>query len=138
MSGMPLSPALDVISDDECRDLLATAEVGRVIVSIDALPAALPVNHWLIDDTIVFRTAPGTKLTAALNHTVVGFEVDEIDPAIRSGWSVLVIGTSNVVSDPAEIARLDRAGLRSWAPVAAPHYVQIRIQRISGRRLSSR
>jgi nitroimidazol reductase NimA-like FMN-containing flavoprotein (pyridoxamine 5'-phosphate oxidase superfamily) len=138
MSGMPLSPALDVISDDECRDLLATAEVGRVIVSIDALPAALPVNHWLIDDTIVFRTAPGTKLTAALNHTVVGFEVDEIDPATRSGWSVLVIGTSNVVSDPAEIARLDRAGLRSWAPVAAPHYVQIRIQRISGRRLSSR
>jgi nitroimidazol reductase NimA-like FMN-containing flavoprotein (pyridoxamine 5'-phosphate oxidase superfamily) len=138
MSGMPLSPALDVISDDECRDLLATAEVGRVIVSIDALPAALPVNHWLIDDTIVFRTAPGTKLTAALNHTIVGFEVDEIDPATRSGWSVLVIGTSNVVSDPAEIARLDRAGLRSWAPVAAPHYVQIRIQRISGRRLSSR
>jgi nitroimidazol reductase NimA-like FMN-containing flavoprotein (pyridoxamine 5'-phosphate oxidase superfamily) len=138
MSGMPLSPALDVISDDECRDLLASAEIGRVIVSIDALPAALPVNHWLIDDTIVFRTAPGTKLTAALNHTVVGFEVDEIDPATRSGWSVLVIGTSNVVSDPAEIARLDRAGLRSWAPVAAPHYVQIRIQRISGRRLSSR
>ncbi len=135
---MPLSPALDVISDDECRDLLASAEIGRVIVSIDALPAALPVNHWLIDDTIVFRTAPGTKLTAALNHTVVGFEVDEIDPATRSGWSVLVIGTSNVVSDPAEIARLDRAGLRSWAPVAAPHYVQIRIQRISGRRLSSR
>ena len=134
---MPSAPALEAISDDECTDLLATAQVGRVVLSIDALPAALPVNYSLIDDAIVFRTTPGTKLTAALNHTVVGFEVDEIDPATRSGWSVLVVGTSTVVSDPAEIARLDEAGLRSWAPVPAPHYVKISIQRISGRRLSN-
>jgi hypothetical protein len=127
---------LEAISDDECRDLLAIVQIGRVVLSIDALPAALPVNYWLIDDAIVFRSTPGTKLTAALNHTVVGFEVDEIDPATRSGWSVLVVGTSTVVSDPAEIARLDQAGLRSWAPVPTPHYVKISIQRISGRRLT--
>jgi uncharacterized protein len=131
------SPALDAISDDECRDLLATTQVGRVVLSIDALPAAFPVNYWLIDDAIVFRTAPGTKLTAALNHTVVGFEVDEIDPASSSGWSVLVDGTSTVLSDPAEIARLDQADLHSWAPVSAAHWVKIRVQRISGRRLSN-
>ena len=137
MSGVQSPPALDAISDDECRDLLAGAQVGRVVLSIDALPAAFPVNYWLVDDSIVFRTAPGTKLTAALSHTVVGFEIDEIDPANSSGWSVLVVGTSNVVSDPAEISRLDRADLQSWAPVPAPHYVKIDIQRISGRRLSS-
>lgn len=137
MSGVSSSPALDAISDDECRELLAGGEVGRVIVSIDALPAAFPVNYRLIDDVIVFRTAPGTKLTAALHHTVVGFEVDDFDPATRSGWSVLVVGTSQVVSDPVEIARLDRAGLLSWAPLPAPRYVQIGIQRISGRRLSN-
>ena len=123
------------MSDDECHALLATAQIGRVVLSIDALPAALPVNPRLIDDAIVFRTGPGTKLTAALRHTVVGFEVDEIDPPTRSGWSVLVVGTSDVVSDPTEIARLDRAGLHSWAPISAPHYVRISIQRISGRRL---
>jgi uncharacterized protein len=134
---VPSAPALEALSDDECRDLLAVAQIGRVVLSIDALPAALPVNYWLIDDAIVFRSTPGTKLTAALNHTVVGFEVDEIDPAGHSGWSVLVVGTSTVVSDPAEIARLDQAGLRSWAPVSAPHYVKISIQRISGRRLSN-
>ena len=78
------------MSDDECHALLATAQIGRVVLSIDALPAALPVNYRLIDDAIVFRTAPGTKLTAALRHTVVGFELDEIDPATRSGWSALV------------------------------------------------
>jgi len=137
MSGVQSSPALDAISEVECYALLAGAEVGRVIVSIDALPAAFPVNYWLTGDAIVFRTAPGTKLNAAVNHTVVGFEVDEIDPATRSGWSVLVVGKSHVVNDPAEIARLDRAGLHSWAPMPAPHYVKISIQRISGRRLSN-
>lgn len=125
------------MSDNECRDLLATAQIGRVVLSIDALPAAFPVNYWLIDDAIVFRTAPGTKLTAALNHTVVGFEVDEIDAATRTGWSVLVVGTSNVLSDPAEIARLDQADLHSWAPVSAAHYVKISVGRVSGRRLSN-
>jgi uncharacterized protein len=136
MSGVPLEPALDAMSAEECRDLLSTVPIGRVVLSIDALPAALPVNYWLIDDAIVFRTAPGGKLTAALNHTVVGFEVDEINPASRTGWSVLVVGMSHVVDDPAEIAHLDAASGRSWAPLRGPRYVKISIERISGRRLS--
>lgn len=137
MTGMALSSALDIISEQECLELLTTAQVGRVVLSIDALPAALPVNYDVYQDAIVFRTAPGSKLTAALNHTVVGFEVDEIDPATRSGWSVLVVGTSRVVSDPGEIAHLDQAGLRSWAPLQDPRYVKISMQRISGRRLTA-
>jgi hypothetical protein len=72
MSRVQSSPALDVISEDECYELLTGVQVGRVIVSIDALPAAFPVNYWLGDKAIVFRTAPGTKLTAAVSHTVVG------------------------------------------------------------------
>lgn len=136
MTGMALSTALSTISEEECRELLATAQVGRVVLSIDALPAALPVNYGLYQDAIVFLTSPGTKLTAALNHTVVGFEVDHLDPATRSGWSVLVVGTSQVISDPAEIAHLAQAGLRSWAPLWQPRYVKISMQRISGRRLS--
>jgi nitroimidazol reductase NimA-like FMN-containing flavoprotein (pyridoxamine 5'-phosphate oxidase superfamily) len=56
MSGVPLEPALDAMSAEECRDLLSTVPIGRVVLSIDALPAALPVNYWLIDDAIVFRS----------------------------------------------------------------------------------
>jgi nitroimidazol reductase NimA-like FMN-containing flavoprotein (pyridoxamine 5'-phosphate oxidase superfamily) len=54
---VPSAPALEALSDDECRDLLAVAQIGRVVLSIDALPAALPGNYWLIDDAIVFRSA---------------------------------------------------------------------------------
>jgi len=115
--------------------LLAGSEIGRVIVSIDALPAALPVSYLVVDDSVVFRSAPGSKLTAAVRHTVVGFQVDEFDREQHTGWSVLVVGNSDVVTDEAEIAKLDSAGVPSWFPDALPHYVRIGLQRISGRRL---
>ena len=60
-----------------------------MVVNVDGVPAAFPVNFALLDDDIVFRTAPGTKLSAALEGAVVGFEVDRIDPVFESGWSVL-------------------------------------------------
>src|ERR1700739_3736503 len=78
-----MDPALDGLEElerDECLRLLATAEIGRVIISTGALPAALPVNFFLDGDAIIFRTAPGTKLSAACDHAVVAFEVDSIDP----------------------------------------------------------
>lgn len=108
-----------------------------MVVSVDALPAALPVNYRLIGDAIVFRTAAGTKLTAAVNGTVVGFEVDEIDRATQSGWSVLVVGRSRVVTASEEIAELGRAEIRSWMGGELPHYVTITMDRVSGRRLDN-
>ena len=115
--------------------MLAVSDIGRVVVSVGALPAALPVNYRVIDDVIVFRTGAGTKLTAAVDETVVAFEVDDIDRATGLGWSVLVVGKSRVVTDPAQIADLDRAEIRSWVRVDVPYYVAIEIDRISGRRL---
>jgi nitroimidazol reductase NimA-like FMN-containing flavoprotein (pyridoxamine 5'-phosphate oxidase superfamily) len=117
--------------------LLASALIGRVIVSVDALPAAFPVSYRVVEDAIVFRTAPGTKLTAAVNHTVVGFEVDEIDVPSQSGWSVLVVGTSQVVTDEAEVAVLDTMGIASWLTAEDASFVRVRLQRVSGRRLNS-
>ncbi|HET6209625.1 MAG TPA: pyridoxamine 5'-phosphate oxidase family protein [Jatrophihabitans sp.] len=125
--------SLSALSERECLELLTRAEVGRVVVSMQALPVALPVNYWLIDDAIVFRAAPGTKLAAAVSGSVVGFEVDQFDSATHTGWSVLVIGMSRVVTDPAEIAELDRAGLHSWLDIELPEYVSVAVQRVSGR-----
>lgn len=127
---------LAVIAEDECLELLRTARVGRVIVSMDALPAAFPVNFRVVDRRIVFRTGAGTKLAAAAAHAVLGFEVDEIDVERRAGWSVLVVGMGTVVTDPAEIRILDRAGVDSWwASGAGAQYVVIEPGRVSGRRL---
>ncbi len=124
-----------VLTETESRALLAGAGIGRVVVSMKALPAALPVNYQLIGREIYFRTAAGTKLAAAVNQTVVAFEVDDFNAGGSSGWSVLVVGTARLVTDPAERALLDAAGINSWGATGGAHYVAIGIDRITGRRL---
>ena len=67
---------------------------------MQALPVILPVRYAVIGETVVFRTAPGTKLTAAMRRSVVAFEADRWDPCGAWGWSVLVQGVASEVTDP--------------------------------------
>jgi uncharacterized protein len=115
--------------------LLMEASVGRLGLSIEALPVILPVNYVLIDDSIVFRTVHGTKLDAATRHAVVAFEVDQYEPDGSAGWSVLVRGRASEITDP-EIPTTARArGLSSWAlDGAADHYILIDTDVVTGRR----
>ena len=61
-------------------------------------PQSSRVNYRLIDGCIIFRSSPGSKLAAAA-RAVVAFEVDDYSVADRSGWSVLVVGASEIVHD---------------------------------------
>ncbi len=93
--------ALRELSRARCLELLATAGLGRVGVSLRALPVILPVRYAVIGGRVVFRTAPGSKLTAATRRSVVAFEADRHDPCGAWGWSVLVQGVASEVTDPA-------------------------------------
>ena len=122
----------------ECVALLATVPVGRVGVSIGALPVILPVNFALMDGTVLFRTVPGTKLDAATHGTVVAFEADGYAPDGTTGWSVLVIGRASEIRDPAELARARAIPLTPWAVGdRAEHFVRVELARVSGRRFGS-
>ena len=123
-----------ILERDECLMRLARATVGRVGVSSGALPLVLPVNFLLDDDRILIRTGRGTKLSAALEETVVCFEVDEIDPLRHTGWSVVVTGVSRVVSDTEQLRRIDTAPLAHWAP-ADGHVIAVSTDLVSGREL---
>jgi nitroimidazol reductase NimA-like FMN-containing flavoprotein (pyridoxamine 5'-phosphate oxidase superfamily) len=90
--------ATEVLTHDECMALLETQPVGRLAVVAGRYPFVVPVNFAVDHGIIVFRTGPGTKLDAA-SHQNVAFQVDEIDPVQRSGWSVLVTGMAEVVTD---------------------------------------
>jgi nitroimidazol reductase NimA-like FMN-containing flavoprotein (pyridoxamine 5'-phosphate oxidase superfamily) len=128
---------LMVLPRGQCLRLLRRTRVGRVVVNVAGIPAAFPVNFALLDDEIVFRTGPGTKLAAALQGAVVGFEVDRIDPVFESGWSVLIQGPAAVIADDEELLRARRLHLRTWAPGERPHFVRIRPESVSGRRFLS-
>jgi nitroimidazol reductase NimA-like FMN-containing flavoprotein (pyridoxamine 5'-phosphate oxidase superfamily) len=126
---------LEVLSGTECLRLLATVPIGRVCYTRQALPAVEPVNFALCDGAIVIRTAAGGKLAAAIRRAVVAFQADNIDPVLRSGWSVTVVGRCEDVTDAAEVARLDELGLEPWAPGARDHFIRIQPGIVTGRRL---
>lgn len=129
---------LHVLDEAECRQLLGRAAVGRVAVTVGAVPAVFPVNFALMDGDIVFRTGAGTKLDAAVHQAVVAFEVDHVDPVYHEGWSVLVVGMADEVTDPAERGRALSLPLRPWGEGHRDHVVRIRAELVSGRRISQR
>jgi uncharacterized protein len=126
---------LELLTDDQARQLLAGGEVGRIGITVGALPAIFPVNYRVIDEAIVFRTARGMKLSAATEGAVVAFEVDDYQLADRSGWSVLVVGRAEVIDDPELASKVTEAGLEPFACGPRTSIVRIEPSFLSGRRL---
>jgi nitroimidazol reductase NimA-like FMN-containing flavoprotein (pyridoxamine 5'-phosphate oxidase superfamily) len=126
---------LEVLSRDDCFRLLETAILGRVAVTTEALPTILPVNFRFDGRRILIRTGRGTTLDAATQHAVVAFEADEIEPAHRVGWSVVVTGVAREVTDTDELADVQHLGLERWATGPDHRVVAISTDVVSGRRI---
>ena len=94
---------LEVLNRRQCLDLLQTVRVGRLVFTEDALPAVQPVNFRLWRDDVVIRVAGGPKLAAATHNLVVAFQADELDPDLRTGWSVTVVGHAHRMTDVSEL-----------------------------------
>jgi nitroimidazol reductase NimA-like FMN-containing flavoprotein (pyridoxamine 5'-phosphate oxidase superfamily) len=125
---------LEILPFEVCLRLLASVPVGRVGFFADGEVVVLPVNHVLDGQDPVFRTARGSKLSAAEGQSLVAFEADEYDEQTRTGWSVLVTGRAEVVYDEAEVQRLSQRGLHPWATaVERPFWIRIRATSVSGR-----
>ncbi|WP_170026466.1 pyridoxamine 5'-phosphate oxidase family protein [Actinomadura oligospora] len=130
----PDSP--DVLDRTACLRLLETVAVGRVAWAGDGgRTVVLPVNFVLDGDTVVFRSSPGDKLEAARAGRELAFEADDAEPALRTGWSVLVHGPAQVVDDPAEADRLARRCPTAWFDLPGASFVRIVPREITGRRL---
>ena len=132
-----IDEGLEILTEEECWALLGTAELGRVAITVGALPAVLPVNFAVQDGDIVFLTGEGMKLRAALNRTVVAFEVDEFDTGRRSGWSVLAVGVAEEITGEHEVERARQLGLQPWVGGDRTRLVRIRPEFLSGRRIVS-
>jgi nitroimidazol reductase NimA-like FMN-containing flavoprotein (pyridoxamine 5'-phosphate oxidase superfamily) len=129
---------LRALTKKECLTLLEQVPVGRVGVSMGALPVILPVNFVLFEGSILIRTVAGTKLDAATRGSVVAFEADAYDPGATAGWSVLVVGRASEITDSAELERARQVALQPWGVGdRAQHYMRIAATEISGRRFAS-
>ncbi|WCO66545.1 pyridoxamine 5'-phosphate oxidase family protein [Iamia majanohamensis] len=125
---------LEVLSPQECWDLLAAAPVGRLAFVDGGAPMVLPVTHRVVGRRVVFRSPAGGKLSAAVVAAPVAFEVDEWDADGRTGWSVVARGVAE--SSPDDVAALEGLGLDPWLDEARrATWVQVRVDEVTGRRL---
>jgi uncharacterized protein len=125
------SRGLEIIDRAECDILLRGRTLGRVGVKIADELVILPVYYAVVDDDIVFRTDPGTKLNAAVLGDRVAFEVDAAAP----GWSVLVIGHAREIREVhQQVHARTRLG-HGWPEGERDHLVAISMEKVSGRRL---
>ena len=69
---------------------------------------------------------------------MVAFEADDLDRTARSGWSVTVTGTAELVTDEAELARACVEGPEPWAPGAEGRLIRIPLTMVTGRWLVPR
>jgi uncharacterized protein len=130
---------LNELSRAECIELLRSQRhLGRIGYVVNGVPMILPVNFAVDGEFVVFVTAKGSKLSWLGSHTRVAFQVDHGRPLDESGWSVLVHGTAQEVTDAAELEPLRRGPLHSWAVASGEHWIRISLDEISGRRLRRR
>jgi hypothetical protein len=100
-----------MLDPTDAMRLLASIEFGRVVFTLNALPAIRPVNHLVDGGRIMIRT----RLTSAISNAVrsadgvvVAYEADSIDPQTRSGWSVVATGPAHTLTDPDQITFYER------------------------------
>lgn len=121
------------LSGEECRLLVRSHSIGRVAwVAAHGGLQVLPVTYAVTGERIVFHADPASVLGELAAPVDVVFEVDDIDVATATGWSVLVRGAASA-SD-------DRQELRSaapWAPGSRPLAVAITPTDYSGRAVSA-
>lgn len=127
---------LDVIDRQECVALLARTTVGRLALWTGSTTEVFPVNYAVDGEDIVFRSADGTKVRLA-QRADVAFEIDELDPATRSGWSVVVHGRVEEVAPHVAATYAERLGVDPWSPSEKPHVLRIRATSVTGRRIST-
>lgn len=128
-SGLELSTAA-------CWALLRSLETGRLGVVVNGEPDIFPINFIVDHGTIVFRTAAGRKLTAALSGSRLAFEADGTDPVAEQAWSVVIKGRAEEVTQLYELLDTTALPLFPWHAGPKHHLIRITVEEITGRRFS--
>ncbi|MGB4779608.1 pyridoxamine 5'-phosphate oxidase family protein [Microbacterium sp.] len=128
---MDNTDAVRLLTDDECWDRLAEQELGRLVTHVGDVLDVFPVNYTVDNESIVFRTAEGSKLTELTINEQVLFEVDEYTDT--DAWSVVLRGTAQRLDTPEEVRAADELPLKPWIPTLKYNYVRIVASSLSGR-----
>jgi nitroimidazol reductase NimA-like FMN-containing flavoprotein (pyridoxamine 5'-phosphate oxidase superfamily) len=140
-SDAPDGPVLEHLDEAECLRLISPGGIGRIAYMGRYGLTVLPVNYKLHDGAIMFRTSQdsptGEDLQTGIAHAEysVAFEIDDIDPVRREGWSVLMHGPAHPMTTDEERAAVEESGVVPWPGGEKEQAIRITPSRIAGRRL---
>jgi nitroimidazol reductase NimA-like FMN-containing flavoprotein (pyridoxamine 5'-phosphate oxidase superfamily) len=131
---MPPPVSVEILDRDVAIALLGGQGVCRVVFTVDALPAVLPVNYAVDSGVIVLSTVAGARLASAADGGVLAVQVDDLDRESRTGWSVVVTGVADVLAEGATWSRVRRL-LDQWVPERDDVVIRVPMTVVAGRRL---
>ena len=125
------------MSPQECWQRLSTHELGRLAFRVVDEVHILPVNYAVRNESLLFRTAEGTKLLGVVMESSVALEIDGYDET--SAWSVVVRGQARRLEEDEAHAADDLDSL-PWVQPETPKYNAVRIDPtvVSGRHFRRR
>jgi nitroimidazol reductase NimA-like FMN-containing flavoprotein (pyridoxamine 5'-phosphate oxidase superfamily) len=136
MENKPSPPTIEVLETGDCWRLLRGVGLGRLAVWVDDHPELFPLNFRIDRETVVFRTAPGTKLTAALQGRQVALEADGVHAGSNVAWSVVVRGHAAEVEQTEEFRANVAQLLFPWSPGSKDRFIRITPVTVTGRRFT--
>jgi nitroimidazol reductase NimA-like FMN-containing flavoprotein (pyridoxamine 5'-phosphate oxidase superfamily) len=129
----PLTGSFTELSEHDCKALLTQHTAGRVGFMAGDGPQILPVTYQYRNGSVIFRTSPVGPLAGLVRRTSVAFEIDNIDEEAKSGWSVLVLGFAEALTDDYLLTSAWETGPVPWADGVRNLFIEIKPRRISGR-----
>jgi nitroimidazol reductase NimA-like FMN-containing flavoprotein (pyridoxamine 5'-phosphate oxidase superfamily) len=119
------------LTDEQCWEHLRRHELGRLVTHVGDVIDIFPVNYIVDEQSLLFRTAEGSKLFEIMIRSDVLFEVD--DHTDTEAWSVVVRGRAAPLETSAEVERADTLGLKPWIPTLKYVFVRITPESLTGR-----
>ena len=129
-------PHVERLGREECLEYLASAKLGRIGLTVRALPAIVPIRFALAGGDVVFRAPSDSELRQRAKDSVVAFQADHHGDDTGIAWTVQAQGLCQEVDHPREIERLQELPLPTWrAGPPGDSWLRLPLQRLTGQRI---
>lgn len=123
------------LTREQCSAHLSSRGIGRVSLSIGAMPVIIPVVYLVDDDSVLFQAPLDRSFADACDGSVIAFEVDDMSTSAGHGmWSVHAVGMGSRL-DEREHLHVQSLGAGTFATSRVDQIVRLPTQRLSGHEL---
>jgi hypothetical protein len=116
----------------ESLDLLALGNLGQLVVTRDALPAAMPARYLVEEDRVLIHVFSTAERVSWRDGDVVTLHVTTFDADQRQGWCVSVTGRAHGTPNLEGIHEPPNA---PWIPNGGGDLLEIFAELVEGERL---